>query len=40
MGFAAELVGDELTAREMYSTLISLYPSDPLALLARNKLGR
>jgi tetratricopeptide (TPR) repeat protein len=40
LGFAAELAGDEKTAREMYSIIVEQYPDHPLALLAKNKLKR
>ena len=40
LGFVSELAGDEQTAREMYTTIVKQYPDHPLALLARNKLGK
>lgn len=40
LGFAAELAGDEKTAREMYTIIVEQYPDHPLALLAKNKLKK
>lgn len=40
IGFAAELAGDHDMAQRMYATILDTYPENPMALLAKEKLGR
>lgn len=40
IGFAAELAKDENSATKMYAKILDLYPTHPMALLARKKLTK
>lgn len=39
IGFAAELAGDNNFAQKMYTKIIELYPNNPMALLAKEKIS-
>jgi len=40
IGFAAELANDNNMAQKMYETVLEKYPTNPMALLAKNKLNQ